>query len=202
MSNSPEAHPPKKLFGRYNEFVLLLVAFVLTTVVGGYLTSKYQGKAREDEKRAARLYQELTKASQVSEEISRALDRRLYRTRVLVWALKDESPERELQSARDGYRSSLTEWNANINSIYSLVEYSFATEMRDKLERDITEEFRSIHRSIDDCLRNRKDCKPKTQTIEATIDQFNPKIYSYDYEMLARIRQEKVGSFIDKTAKE
>jgi len=68
--------------------------------------------------------------------------------------------------------------------------------MRNKFEGDLTEEFRSIHESIDDCLRNRKDCKSKIPTIEETVNNFNKKIYSYDYEMLAMIRQEKIGSFI------
>jgi hypothetical protein len=197
MSNSSEAHPQNKLFGRYNEFALLLLAFVLTTVVGGYLANKYQEKARKDAERAARLHQELTRASQVSEEISRALDRRLYRTRVLVWALKDDSPERELQSARDTYHIALAEWNENLNRLYSLVEYSFGNAMRQELEGNITEEFRSIHQDIYSCLQNRKDCKSKIQTIEARIDKFNPEIYEYDYKMLAMIRQERVGSFID-----
>jgi hypothetical protein len=42
MSNPSDARLQNKLFGRYNEFILLLVAFLLTTIVGGYLTNNYQ----------------------------------------------------------------------------------------------------------------------------------------------------------------
>jgi hypothetical protein len=68
-----------KLLGPYTDFALLVLGFILTTVVGGFLTYRYQERARADAERTARLQAELVRATTVSEEVSRMLDRRLYR---------------------------------------------------------------------------------------------------------------------------
>ncbi|NPT44342.1 hypothetical protein GNZ12_24130 [Paraburkholderia sp. 1N] len=188
---------PDKLFGRYNELVLLLLAFVLTTVVGGMLTYAFQTKARANEEHSARLQADLARASQVSEEISRTLDRRLYRTRVLLWAMKDDARDKDLSVARDDYRAALADWNENLNRRYSLAEYSFGRPMRITLEDGLTASFLAIHKEIDDCLRKAGTCdRTKIETLEDVINDLNLNVYRYDTQMLSLIRAGTVGSFL------
>ncbi|MFM0224832.1 hypothetical protein [Paraburkholderia dipogonis] len=189
---------PDKLFGRYNELVLLLLAFVLTTVVGGMLTYAFQTKARANEEHSARLQADLTRASQVSEEISRTLDRRLYRTRVLLGALKDSAQDRDLSVAREDYRAALADWNENLNRRYSLVDYSFGSAMRDMFQSKLTVDFIAIHKEIDACLHHTGTCD--LAAIEMATDGLNVKVYGYDIQMLSLIRAGTVGSFLSPPA--
>jgi hypothetical protein len=184
---------PDKVFGRYNEFVLLCLGFLLTTVLGTFLTSRYQDRARLSVERATRLEAALNRATTVSEEISRTLDRRLYRTRVLVWALMEHKPEAELQAARDNYLKAKDDWNENLNRLYSAVESSFGNSQRVRLEGDLTERFRTIHNSIDACLKDRAKCD--IAKINADINAFNPEIYAFDAGLLEQIKLGTVGAF-------
>lgn len=184
---------PDKLFGRYNELVLLLLGFVLTSILGGFLTTCYQSRSRLDAERTTRLQGELARATAVSEEVSRALDRRLYRTRVLVWTLKDNAPDPELQVAREEYRKAMADWNENLNRLYSSTEYCFGSELRSTLESSLAERFRSIHRSIDACVRDRGACD--AAKIDEDINAFNPEIYSFDAQLLEQIKRGNIGAF-------
>jgi hypothetical protein len=121
------------------------------------------------------------------------LDRRLYRTRVLVWALKDKKQDAEIQVARVEYRKALADWNENLNRLYSSTEYSFGTELRQKLESGLADRFRSIHGAIDNCVSGGDGCDPGK--IDDGINAFNPEIYFFDAQLLERINRGAVGAF-------
>jgi len=182
-----------KVFGRYNELVLLVLGFFLTTVLGTVLMNKYQEHARIEAERTTRFQAELSRATAVFEEVSRMLDRRLYRTRVVVWTLKDNKSEADIKAAREEYQKAMADWNENLNRIFSLIEYSFGAEQRTTLESVLTEQLRSIHTDINACFTDRKSCDPKK--IDNKINDFNPQIYAFDAKILSFLKNGSVGAF-------
>src|SRR5262245_56208087 len=82
-----------KLFGKYHEVVLLLIGVLFTSLIGGALGYYFQEKSWENQNREKRYDAEISKASEVFDEVSRLLDRRSYRTRRLIWAYKDNDSE-------------------------------------------------------------------------------------------------------------
>src|SRR3954464_10411166 len=91
-----------------NQVVLLVLGFVLTTVVGGVLGYYYQRRTWDANRREA----ERTAAANVFDDISRAMDERLYRMRLVYWGLKQGGDQR-IKDAMNEYRVALTKWNDN-----------------------------------------------------------------------------------------
>jgi hypothetical protein len=66
----------------------ILLGFLLTTVLGGFLGVYLQQRSWAHRFKVERATAERDRAVQVFEETSRLLDRRLYRMRRLAWTLK------------------------------------------------------------------------------------------------------------------
>jgi hypothetical protein len=94
----------------------------------------------------------LTEAQTVFDEVSRLLDRRLYRTRQLLWSF-DYAADRRQQCLTD-YRTIITEWNDNINRILAMLAIHFSIELRNVIDNQIGAQFRAIGRSLEQAIRN------------------------------------------------
>lgn len=104
----------QKLFGRHHEVVLLLFGFVFTTLVGGYLTYNWQGRAAEYERIAEYRRLEQEAATRVFEELSRLMDKRLYRMRRLHTGISSWGRDhKEVAKRWESYREALFIWNEN-----------------------------------------------------------------------------------------
>ena len=127
------------------QLLLLVAGFVLTSVVGGALGSWFQRRAwahqhetqrrdEEHQREVQRRDEEHQRALTTFEEVSRLLDRRLYRMRRLYWAARDTAvgagDQERLAAARADYRVVLAEWNDNLNRNLALVETYFGTPVR------------------------------------------------------------------------
>lgn len=150
-----------KLFGIYNELVLLLIAVFLTAVVGGlagyYFQKKsfeHQNSIKAKETEAAKAAdikeREIAKASEVFDELSRTLDRRAFRTKRLFWAYKNNHSINETERERKAYEAALFEWNENLNRTYALTQKYFGDEMRRLLEVHISKRFIFIHAALEE----------------------------------------------------
>ncbi len=85
-----------------DQVVLLVVGFILTTVVGGMLGYYFQRRTWDANRRES----ERTAAASVFDDISRAMDERLYRMRLVYWSLKEGNDDR-IAAAMDDYRAAL-----------------------------------------------------------------------------------------------
>jgi hypothetical protein len=113
-----------------NQLVPVVAGFLLTTVIGGLLGFLLQNRSWEhqhkvlasEQERQRRLQiaeQERKEAVQIFDEISRLMDKRLYRLRLVYWSLKEESdPGKRSPAAEERwkeYRQVLYEWNDSVN---------------------------------------------------------------------------------------
>jgi len=190
-SVSPRDH---KLFGRYHEVVLLVLGFVFTTLVGGFLTYWYQERAWQRDDQSRRKQQELSRGSAVFDDVSKLLDKRLYRLRNIEWALEENLYSAEISVRREQYREVVEEWNENLNRNLALTQRYFGSDVRQELEGSITEGFRSLHSELNSVLK-----KPSADSVEMlknNTNDFNPKIYLFNLRMLDALQRGEVGVFM------
>lgn len=180
----------------FDKVVLLMLGFVLTTVAGSFLSYRYQIRAWEREDLAQRKQDELARASVIFDDISKLLDRRLYRTRSVVWALKDRMPKSTVDQQREVYRVSLAEWNESLNRNLALIERYFGTDLRSEFEGEITDKFRDLHNELSSIIKNPTDSG--IVELEESLNNFNPTIYMFNLEMLECIQRGEVGAFMRK----
>jgi hypothetical protein len=78
-----------------DSLVPLFVGFLLTTVIGGILGYYFQNRSWRHQNTAKVLETELQTALKVFDDISKLMDRRLYRMRLLFWRLSDHDADQE-----------------------------------------------------------------------------------------------------------
>jgi hypothetical protein len=135
-----------------DQVVLLVLGFVLTTVVGGVLGFYYQRRTWDANRRES----ERTAAASVFDDISRAMDERLYRMRLVYWSLKTGDEDR-VAAAMNEYRAALVTWNDNLNRNLALVYRYFGRDVWAFLSGTLYEEFAIIGRHLEDRFRRRRD---------------------------------------------
>ena len=139
-----------------NQVFLLVLGFVLTTVVGGVLGYYYQRRTWDANRRES----ERTAAASVFDEISRAMDERLYRMRLVYWGLKIGDEDR-IAAAMSEYRAALIKWNDNLNRNLALAYRYFGRDVWAFLSGVLYAEFAIIGRHLEDRYRQRGDPEPR-----------------------------------------
>jgi hypothetical protein len=181
-----------RAFGRYHDVVLLLLGFVLTTLVGGVLSRNWQRTDAEIQRAGVDRRLEREAATSVFEELSRMMDKRLYRMR----RVQEASPGSNPESARrwQAYQESLFEWNENLNRNLALTQRYFGDRARYILESDIQGGFRHLGallegRGFPDSAVNR------SQYRQNVADSVNNLIYRFDVALISAIQRGEVGQF-------
>ena len=102
-----------------NEIIPLVVGFVLTTVLGGWLGAWLQRRTWDHQNEVQLRQDELRRADDVCHSVSTLLDKRLYRMRRFYFALASdpELPQRSerIQGCLKEYEAVLYEWNDSLN---------------------------------------------------------------------------------------
>jgi hypothetical protein len=175
-----------KAFLDDHEFRKLVVGFVLSTLVGGLLTFWFSFLSAARSEREQLRQADLRAASDVFTDISRSLDKRLYRTRLLLWGYQEHVDDSEIANRKKSYAEAVQEWSENLNRTYAQMERYFGRELRDFLEGYLTGEFRCISARIRVPSRD-------LRAIETDIDELNRQVYRFNAELLRRIQAGDVG---------
>ena len=182
-----ESKEPRKLFGKLHEVLLLAVGFVPTSFLGGFIGIRFQQRGWDHQKAVEYSQSELNRASETFESLSRLLDRRLYRTRLVLWDYKSkDAPAGKRDERHKSYSEVLNEWNENLNRNLALTERYFGSDMRDKLELGIIPKFIKINDFL------QKEHRYYS-SIEEDTTNLNYDIYAFNLGMLTRIQQKQIG---------
>ena len=185
----------QRLFGRYHDIAILLIGFVFTTLVGGYLSYAWQNRADEYERVAEDRRLELVAATHLFDELSRLMDRRLFRMRRLHTGLADRNRDpKTLEPRWEAYQEALFDWNENLNRNLALTQRYFGTAARDVLEREINEGFRKLGALLEgngypEEITSQYDYRQRS------ADQLNSIIYDFDLRLIEAIQSGAVGKF-------
>ena len=182
-----------------NQVVLLVLGFVLTTVVGGVLGYYFQRRTWDANRRES----ERSAAAKVFDDISRVMDERLYRMRLLYWGLRSGDTNR-IAAAMAEYRATLVKWNDNLNRNLALAQRYFGDEVWTYLSGVLYEEFAIIGRHLEDWFHRRED-RERGSAEEARLflsgrrlQALGNDIFELNRFMIAMIQQGEVGLSISR----
>lgn len=187
-----------KLFGRYHELVLVLVAFFLTTICGGLLGFYFQNRGWERQHRDNVLQSEKESAEKVFSEISQLIDTRMYKMRRVFWGYKFELGKNEIKDRWVEYENTLDAWNGTLNKNLALLQRYFGNNARAIFESQIHGEFRHWGSELEKFRNFSTIRKDELSKIDQGLDELNNIFYRYDLELLIAIRDENIGQFIKK----
>lgn len=172
----------------------LLLGFVLTTVFGGALGYYFQNRAWRHQYRVRLLEADLASAAKLFEELSRLMDKRLYRMRQVHWKLKTPTSEDLVEKHMNGYREVLCEWNDALNRNLALTETYFGADIKKILESSIYEEFSRIG-SLLEAGYTKAQGEEKYEWKQTADDLTNlgHRIYALNVRMIHSIQQRQQG---------
>jgi hypothetical protein len=183
------------------ELIPVAAGFLLTTVLGGLLGFFFQQRTWAHQHRVQTQDRERERATLVFEEVSRLLDKRLYRLRLLYWSLTADTDVRSEQSeARmEDYRQVLYEWNDSINRNLALIQQYFGIAIRGRLDYQIGGTFVELGHAVEAMWR-RFDSGTGAESSElisdARLTELGAQIYAYNLDMIWAIQGGAVGWLI------
>ncbi|MDO6414355.1 hypothetical protein Q4F19_08180 [Sphingomonas sp. BIUV-7] len=147
----------EKLFGKYNEFVLLLSGFVLTGLIGSYISQRYSREAATS-----------AFASSVFKDTTAAIGKRMMATSSLLNALQSEddangTKSAKLEVAMDRYRDGLQVWNSERTYLREMVSTYYGTRSWET-ERKIHYHFRALGDALERAYKTGKADYPCLKT--------------------------------------
>ena len=137
-----------------NEIIPLVVGFVLTTVLGGWLGARLQRRTWDHQNEVQLRQDELRRADNVCHSVSTLLDKRLYRMSRFYSAMASdpELPEgsERIQACLKEYNAVLYEWNDSLNLNLALMGAYFGEEARNWLDFELYEQFKQVGAELED----------------------------------------------------
>ena len=183
----------------WSDIFKLLIGFVLTTIAGGFLGYWLQNRSWKRQNESKLLEQEKTTATKVFEDISKNMDKRLYRMRLLYWKLESETTRQgKLDEHMLKYREVLYEWNDNLNRNLALSQAYFGKFMRRELERKVYKAFREIGINLESCYRAHQNGGAdqfSLQKIGTDVKELGVAVYNINLKIIRMIQDGNVGVF-------
>ena len=178
-----------------NDLLKLCLGFLLTTVFGGLLGYYFQNRAWRHQFRIRLLEANLAEANKLFDELSRLMDKRLYRMRQVHWKLKNPAAEEALEKAMNSYREVLYEWNDALNRNLSLTETYFGAEIKRGLKGSIYEEFSRIGNLLESGYLKFRDNKGFYEWEQPAEDltRLGHRIYGLNIKMIRSIQKRQEG---------
>jgi hypothetical protein len=180
----------------------VVIGFLLTTVIGGLLGFLFQRRAWSHQHAVQVHEQERERAVAIFEEVSRLMDRRLYRLRLLFWSLPKRGPggsEHELATRRlEDYRQVLFDWNDNINRNLALLQQYFGSSFRYSLDHAVGGRFVTLGGEVERLWRKEKSTEEESSypPLESAIVELSHMIYFYNIELIKAIQSDSFGKAI------
>lgn len=186
----------KKLFAGFVEkLILLCLGFLLTTLVGGYLTDRFRKENAKTELEIAAMQSDIGRSVQVFENISQLMDKRLFRMRRLHDVFNGNIGSDSYEQRLSDYRTVLIEWNDNVNRYRALYAFSF-TRTASVTTSSCSESFEAIssgftiaHGELQKLIDKKEDAS--TGKVQSLLDDLNVCIYFLDEKMLSNIRDQQ-----------
>lgn len=180
-----------------DQLVTIVTGFILTTVLGGALGYFFQRRTWNHQHRVQIADLERSRAVQTFDDVSRILDKRLYRMRLLYSALVELRHDEELVAKRmEAYRDVLVEWNDSINRNLALVQRYFGASMRERLDGPIGRTAVEIGRSLQESWRRHiegREPQADSAATQGKLDSLGYLIYQFNLDLIGLIQANNVG---------
>lgn len=172
---------------------LILFGFVLTTVCGGLIGTLLQQIAWFNKWEIEKAQKQIDIAERIFEEISRLMDKRLYRIdQFSIW-LKRQDAEK-VQIALQSYREVLFDWNDNINRHLAMLQIYFGNDLRKEFDSGVGAKFVEAGAKIESVYRDFvSEGKSTADSVmaDSLIRGLRSEVYEYNLQLLKRIEAKR-----------
>lgn len=182
------------------QLILLVVGFGLTGGLGSLIGFILQSRTWSHQHKVGRRDEERAEAQKTCDEISRLMDRRLYRMRRLYWSCRREvlstAQDAGISSALEDYREVVAEWNDNLNRTLAIAEASFGSEFRAVVADQIYEEFAAAGRGLEEITKIAMKMGSKNVELPVfgyRMTRLSRCVYEVNSQMLSMLREEAIG---------
>jgi hypothetical protein len=187
------------------ELAPVITGSLLTIVLGGLLGFLFQNRSWDHQHKIQRAEQERERAVGVFDEVSRLMDKRLYRLKLVYWSLKDEGSEPGhsplAQTRFEDYRRILYDWNDNINRNLALLERYFGTVIRNELDGAVGASFVTLGSTIENWWKT--NARPDNiRSFEVRLRELSDLVYGFNLKMIRAIQAEPGPPLADQRGRE
>lgn len=166
---------------------LALALAVLGAAVGGW----YQQRAWRNQHFQGFRDQRIAAASKITQDIANLIDRRLYRQRRVIWAIRQGEPA-DVDQALAEYRGAIFEWMDNLGRIKAELWQSFDRCTAIQFEEQIHDRFAAVGRNIEARIRGTR--RGALAQEERDLNTLGRSSYEFVHGLLTRIsREDLVG---------
>lgn len=185
------------------------ITVILTTVLAALLAYVFQNRSwdhqhqvnteeKQFESRRQLVAQEQERAVLIFDEISRLMDKRLYRLRLIYWRMKpgrdNGSWPAEARERFEEYRQVLYEWNDAVNRNLALVQRYFGPAMRHRLDFGVGASFAALGRTMEEWWKSGQP--PDRDDVPVRLSRLSNLVYSFNLDMIGAIQAGKVGAVL------
>jgi hypothetical protein len=169
----------------------VITASLLTIVLGGLLGFLFQNRSWDHQHKIQLAEQERERAVEIFDEVSKLMDKRLYRLKLVYWSLEDESGQAGhsplCESRFKEYRQVLYDWNDSINRNLALLQRYFGTTIRNELDGPVGSSFVMLGRIVERWWKT--NAKPEhMQSFEARLRELSDLVYGFNLKMIRAIQ--------------
>lgn len=167
--------------------VVTVLGFLLTTVLGGSLGAFLQRRFWLHQWKVQRLNKIHEEARAVFEEVSRILDKRLFRlSQFKTWIKRGHKDMIEI--SLQNYREIVMEWNDSINRNLSLIHFYFGEEVREEYDYNLGKDFVDAGVKVENLFRNIGSNDDRSwDELDQIISRLRSNVYKFNLKMLANL---------------
>jgi hypothetical protein len=174
-----------KLFGKYDDFVRLLVGFALTGFLGTYLSQTYTTKQAN-----------LAAAQKVFSDESAVIGKRYFVMDQIMNAYQDNRatpgtwPEADMSAHWAAYRSALQDWNATRGFTREMIRLYFGNTLWNR-ERDLHYAFRAWGQALE--AEHKHPGSVDFACLDKKVDEILSSMHDFQFQLAAAIQAGNVG---------
>ncbi len=183
-----------KIFNKskfHQKITLIIITFLLSGLVGTCISYFFQNRSWKYQYKITLQNSETKTSLKIFEEVSRLIDKRIYRMDKLNWALEDNNDEEKIKKQMNLYRTILYEWNDNYNRDRALLTIYFGNDIQQYFSEDIHSAIKKTGKMLEKYYYTSSD-KRNTEMgyeIDGRIGDLENKAYEFNLRMLSVIRK-------------
>lgn len=181
----------------WKESFLVVLAFVLTTLAGGFLTSRFQERLWMQQNEDSKRMREIEIATKTFEDLSSTIDRRIYRMDKLTRWMEDNSDQKMIERQMKEYRDILYEWNDSYNKNKAKLKLYFGLEIAARFDY-IHRFFKDVGKTLEKEYYASPDQRDGEQLrfVGDRIGDLNNMALEINERMIEKIQSQEVGVFL------
>jgi len=177
----------------FEKLSLLILGFLLTTIGGGFVATLLQQRAWRHKWEVENAEKHIETAKQIFEEVSRLMDKRLFRVEQLsVWIRRAD--RKRVHLSLENYRNVMFDWNDNINRHLAMLQIYFGNDIREDFDFRVGAKFVETGAGTEAAYRDfvsGKDVVASLSAVRDLIAELRAEVYQYNLTMLTRIESHK-----------